>query len=139
MKRLTVIPMALFFVVASATAAVAHYVYERNYVWETGDGKCLSDYSEISHGNNYGGYSRVEADTSRETETPWGTIDCSRSWDRPINYLGVQNALWKWSSSSGWYECRRTSLKYNGSSTSHLEQEKYWGTSQESVHGRGRS
>ncbi len=80
-------PMTFFIVVATATAALAHYVYERNYVWETGDGKCLSDYSEISHGTNGGGYSRVEADTSRETETPWGTIDCSRSWDRPINYL----------------------------------------------------
>jgi hypothetical protein len=127
MRRLAVaLPLAAFFVVATATAALAHYVYERNYVWEDGQGKCVSDYSEISHGDGEG-YSRTEADTSRAVTWPV-EVHCSRSWDRPINYLKVQNALWKWSSADGWYECTRTNAKFNGSSTSHLEQAKTWST-----------
>lgn len=119
------VPMTVFLVVASATAALAHFVYDEGYVWESGAGKCVEAYSEISDGTNDGGYSLVKANTWREAKHPWGQVDCFLGWPRPVSYLSVQNALYKWSGSY-WYECRRTSLLYNDKKTSRLTQDRYW-------------
>jgi hypothetical protein len=114
-------------VVGFAGAALAHWVYQRGYVWENGSGKCLEARSEISHGKG-GGYSKANANSIKEIQYPWGKIDCNQKWRRPAGYIRVKNQLDVYTSGQ-WAFCRKTSLKYNSADNWGVSKARNWGTS----------
>lgn len=121
MKRIgTATLVAMAIVVASASAAAAHYVYEQAYVWWGGQGKCVHNYTETSHGANgdTGGYSAVRNKTYRE-ELYTGT-DCSVPWHLGPKY---KRNKWHWMVFKGgqWGLCKYTKWIYNSKTTSEFQ------------------
>lgn len=126
-----VLCVSLFVVAGGATAALAHYVYEKGYVWEGGSGKCVDARTEISHGKNGGGYTKVWTHTVKPLRLgEYYKADCANDWGRPVNYLRVRNVLYKCGNkcekSRDWYVCRAQSWKYNGQTTDVLVKATYW-------------
>jgi hypothetical protein len=119
----TVITLAFLFVVASASAALAHYVYEKAEVWGNSEGKCLLVRSEISHGNG-GGYSKGSDFTYRRAFSQ----DCFYEWDRGPGYLRVRYDLLKWTGSQ-WAYCRGIGNVYNPTTRNIFDVPHYWGSS----------
>lgn len=111
--------MAFFIVVGTATAAYAHYVYERAQVWSDTTGKCVYNRSEISHGGG-GGYYKVSNETYRRADTPWGSYDCLANWQLGPGYKRNKLHLLKYvggsashGSLSGWGLCAYSAWNYN--------------------------
>ncbi len=98
-------------VVGLPAGALAHVKYEGGYVWENGNGKCLWDHAELSHGNG-GGYAQSIARAVFETSTTLGDIECWEDWNRPAYYLGARNLLFKWRN-GGWNVCVNGTWRYN--------------------------
>jgi hypothetical protein len=111
MRRAAIVVAAfLISFVLSASAAHAHFVYERSEVWKDG-GECLILRSEISHGGG-GGYSKATA----ETFTNFSWWNCFIAWDRGPGYIALRYDLMKWTE-QGWAICRQTGWHYNRSTT----------------------
>jgi len=114
--------LVVFFVVAGATAALAHYVYEQAEVWDGDGGRCLLVRSEISHGNG-GGYSKGSDLTYQQL----GPQACLFEWDRGPGYLRVRYNLLKWTGTQ-YGICKSVDWVYNGSTANIMDVYTYWGT-----------
>ncbi|WP_338677741.1 hypothetical protein V1460_35730 [Streptomyces sp. SCSIO 30461] len=108
---------AMLLMVATATSAQAHVVYERDEVWANTDStKCLYTYAEVSHGGR-GGYVKSEGLSSSGIPAAQA---CILVWNRPAGYLATGYRYWKWNGSQ-WTVCREyMSGIYNTTTTSRV-------------------
>jgi hypothetical protein len=116
--------LSLILIVSLASAAAAHFAYQRAVVWEDDAGRCLDLYSEISHGNG-GGYTKTVAETYQQLEY-WRS--CFWPWQRGPGYIRAKNQMWAWFGSY-WGICRGTAAawKYNSTTTNDFRIEGYRG------------
>lgn len=98
-------------IVLLPAAAYAHVIYEGGYIWENGNGKCLWEHAELSHGDG-GGFAQSTPRAVTETSTPTGDVECWQDWNRPAYYLGARNLLTKWYGDQ-WYVCVDGDWKWN--------------------------
>lgn len=113
-----VVSATLFILSGSASAALAHYVYEHGNVWENGIGKCLEGRSEISHGNG-GGYTAADGQAEKE----FLDVHCTAEMEMAPYYLRAANTLYKGSSL-----CATTSYRYNTTTDSRVKATNSWNT-----------
>lgn len=125
---------ALIMLVGGATPASAHYVYQKDEVWEGGDGKCVRAYSEISHGNNDNGYSKVVSTALKRFNTPSGSYDCTYNWKRPPGELSARAVVYRWVNNT-WQAASATSFRYNVVEGNELTVTSYWDLAHNAYYG----
>lgn len=93
------------------------YVYDGTYASDT---NCTWVRSEISHGTQNSGYSRVDVESWYRWESPggFGSYDCYTQWDRSAWKIRAKyTVMKKIAGTEDWAWCLNTDWYYNQSTT----------------------
>lgn len=122
MATMTVVILGL--VLGVSGTAAAHYVYQQGYVWQNGQGQCLNERMELSHGSG-GGYTRTDLRATTILNTTAGSYHCSQTMLLPASYMRVTHQLDKWNGSS-WGYCTSTGLIYRSTTDDPWVRSRNW-------------
>lgn len=119
-RYLLVVGLATALLTGLSREAVAHYVYDHYYVYESHE-NCTHVRSEISHGDG-AGYRKVRVESSDQMNTWFGDYDCMAGRSVPANQIANSATLWRWNAKRDrWEVCGDPGYYYNPSRANFLE------------------
>ncbi|MFJ5546395.1 hypothetical protein [Streptomyces sp. NPDC093225] len=126
-RAVGVAALAALTLLATSTAAQAHYVYEKELTYyedpELSETPvCTEGRSEVSHGNG-GGFSK--STVYSHTKDFDHLIRCG--WDRyvPAGWIGSLETIWKWTGTE-WAVCFDTGWRFNTATQWKTDFSRYW-------------